>query len=88
MASKTNSRRPKNSKKFEAFNRSQQIYKLLEKGIIESDALLSSTGDRPEEDAHVSDLLQVATSRHYPISLEKRRGLGRKNRKVARRKKR
>lgn len=51
----------KKMKKLQAFNRSQEIYKLLEKGIIVNEALSSSTGDRPEEDAHVSDLLDLTT---------------------------
>ncbi|MDE1851403.1 MAG: hypothetical protein KGH69_01795 [Candidatus Micrarchaeota archaeon] len=59
MASKK-SGKSKSSKKLQAFNRSQEIYKLLEKGIIVNEALSSSTGDRPEEDAHVSELLGMA----------------------------
>ena len=48
----------KSSKKLDSFNRTQEIYKLLEKGIIESEALLSTAADRPEDDAHVIDLLE------------------------------
>lgn len=58
MVSKKSRRKSKPSRNINAFNRSQEIYKLLEKGIVESDALLGSTRDRPEEDAHVSDLLE------------------------------
>ncbi len=49
------------SKKVESFNRSQEIYKLLEKGIIESEALMGSALDRPEDDAHITELLESAT---------------------------
>lgn len=45
------------SKKLESFNRTQKIYQVLEKGIIESEALLNSAADRPEDDAHIVDLL-------------------------------
>lgn len=62
MASKK-SGKSRSSKKLQAFNRSQEIYKLLEKGIIVNEALSSSTGDRPEEDAHVSDLLNVTAEK-------------------------
>jgi hypothetical protein len=57
MGAKKIQRRAKSSK-FDSFNRSQQIYKLLEKGIIESEALSSSAADRPEDDAHVLELLE------------------------------
>lgn len=50
------------SSKLESFNRSQEIYKLLEKGIIESEALMSSAVDRPEDDAHVLDLLESTST--------------------------
>lgn len=60
MAKKTS--RSKTSKKLESFNRSQEIYKLLEKGIIESEALMNSSADRPEDDAHISELFESATS--------------------------
>ncbi len=48
----------KTSKKLDAFNRSQKIYQVLEKGIIESEALLNSAADRPEDDAHIVELLE------------------------------
>ncbi len=47
----------KNASGFETFNKSQQIYKLLEKGIIESEALSSSSSDRPEQEDHIAALL-------------------------------
>ncbi|MCL4364701.1 MAG: hypothetical protein M1569_00940 [Candidatus Marsarchaeota archaeon] len=46
------------SSRLEAFNRSQEIYKALEKGIIENEALMGSAIDRPEDDAHLSELLE------------------------------
>ena len=52
----------KSSKSLDSFNRTQEIYKLLEKGIIESEALLSTAADRPEDDAHVIDLLESTGS--------------------------
>ncbi len=52
----------KSSGKLAAFNRTQEIYKLLEKGIIESEALLSTAADRPTDDAHVLDLLESANA--------------------------
>ena len=52
----------KSSSKLAAFNRTQEIYKLLEKGIIESEALLSTAADRPTDDAHVLDLLESANA--------------------------
>jgi len=52
----------KSSKRLDSFNRTQEIYKLLEKGIIESEALLSTAADRPEDDAHVIDLLESTGS--------------------------
>lgn len=54
--------RSKSSKKLELFNRSQEINKLLEKGIIEGEALMSSAVDRPEDDAHLLDLLESTSS--------------------------
>jgi hypothetical protein len=57
MASKKSSK-TKSSKKLDMFNRTQEIYKLLEKGIIESEALMGTAADRPEDDAHVLDLLE------------------------------
>lgn len=56
MATKKSSK-GQTSKKLESFNRTQEIYKLLEKGIIESEALLSTAADRPQDDAHINDLL-------------------------------
>ncbi len=56
------SSRGKSSSKLAAFNRTQEIYKLLEKGIIESEALLSTAADRPTDDAHVLDLLESANA--------------------------
>ncbi len=55
MSAKKN--KGKKSASFEAFNKSQQIYKLLEKGIIESEALSSSSTDRPEQEDHIANLL-------------------------------
>ena len=46
------------SARLEAFNRSQEIYRALEKGIIENEALMGSAIDRPESDAHLSELLE------------------------------
>ena len=51
---------------FETFNRSQQIYKLLEKGIIESEALSSSATDRPEQEDHIAKLLGSPESGNKP----------------------
>ncbi|MDE1768385.1 MAG: hypothetical protein KGH67_01815 [Candidatus Micrarchaeota archaeon] len=51
----------KASRKLESFNRSQEIYRVLEKGIIESEALLNSSADRPEDDAHIGELLESTT---------------------------
>ncbi|MDE1823969.1 MAG: hypothetical protein KGI00_00200 [Candidatus Micrarchaeota archaeon] len=81
MASKK-SGKSRSSKKLQAFNRSQEIYKLLEKGIIVNEALSSSTGDRPEEDAHVSDLLEVASEKEERKS---KPGKARMRRKAKRR---
>jgi len=50
------------SKRLASFNKTQEIYKLLEKGIIESEALLSSAVDRPQDDAHVLDLLDSTSN--------------------------
>ena len=61
MAKKKSSK-GKSSNKLALFNRTQEIYKLLEKGIIESEALLSTAADRPEDDAHVLDLLESTGS--------------------------
>ncbi len=55
MAAKKN--KGKRETGFETFNRSQQIYKLLEKGIIESEALSNSATDRPEQEDHIAKLL-------------------------------
>ncbi len=55
MAAKKN--KSKRATGFETFNRSQQIYKLLEKGIIENEALSSSATDRPEQEDHIAKLL-------------------------------
>lgn len=63
------SKRSKNSKRLEAFNRSQEIYKALEKGIIENEALMGSAIDRPEDDAHLSELLE-STSASKPRSAQ------------------
>lgn len=52
------------SKKLESFNRSQEIYQVLEKGIIESEALLNSAADRPDDDAHIVELLESTTGEH------------------------
>ena len=59
--SKKTAARSKASKKLQSFNRSQEIYKLLEKGIIESEALMNSSVDRPEDDAHIVELLESAS---------------------------
>ncbi len=59
----------KASKKLESFNRSQKIYQVLEKGIIESEALLNSAADRPEDDAHIGDLL-ASTSGERAVRLD------------------
>ena len=58
MAAKKKSSKGKVSKKLESFNRTQKIYQILERGIIESEALLNSAADRPDDDAHISDLLE------------------------------
>ena len=58
---KSSSQKGSSSKRLASFNRSQEIYKLLEKGIIESEALLGSAVDRPEDDAHMLDLLNSTT---------------------------
>lgn len=55
MADKKN--KGKRATGFETFNKSQQIYKLLEKGIIESEALSNSATDRPEQEDHIAKLL-------------------------------
>ena len=65
MANKKSSK-SKSSKRLDLFNRTQEIYKLLEKGIIESEALLSTAADRPEDDAHVIDLLESTGSATVP----------------------
>lgn len=59
---KKKSSKGKSSSSLAAFNRTQEIYKLLEKGIIESEALLSTAADRPTDDAHVLDLLESANA--------------------------
>lgn len=61
MAKKKSSK-GKSSSNLAAFNRTQEIYKLLEKGIIESEALLSTAADRPTDDAHVLELLESANA--------------------------
>jgi hypothetical protein len=58
----------KSSKKLDSFNRSQQIHQVLEKGIIESEALLNSAADRPDDDAHIVDLL-ASTSGEQGVRL-------------------
>ena len=57
----------KNSSKLVSFNRTQEIYKLLEKGIIESEALMNGSVDRPEDDAHLSDLLSSTSKITHPV---------------------
>ncbi len=66
------SKRSGTSKKLEAFNRSQEIYKALEKGIIENEALMGSAIDRPEDDAHLSELLESTSVPKSPGSKHKR----------------
>lgn len=61
------------SKKVESFNRSQEIYKLLEKGIIESEALMGSAVDRPEDDAHIIDLLESTSASEKQRKAEPKR---------------
>ena len=78
----------RSSSKLAAFNRTQEIYKLLEKGIIESEALLSTAADRPTDDAHVLELLESASAPNaqtYKASVSKRPGKHAK--KAARQKK-
>ena len=73
MANKKSSK-GKSSKMLDSFNRTQEIYKLLEKGIIESEALLSTAADRPEDDAHVLELLEstsAPTAQGYKILSKK-----------------
>ncbi|MHB1829772.1 MAG: hypothetical protein ACYCO0_00045 [Candidatus Micrarchaeaceae archaeon] len=81
MATKKSSK-GQTSKKLESFNRTQEIYKLLEKGIIESEALLSTAADRPQDDAHINDLLSNADVKGSPASSPARR---RSNQHAARR---
>ena len=64
---------------FETFNRSQQIYKLLEKGIIESEALSSSATDRPEQEDHIAKLLGSPDSGSRPSAVVKPISVKRKN---------
>ena len=70
------SSRGKSSGKLAAFNRTQEIYKLLEKGIIESEALLSTAADRPTDDAHVLDLLESANAPSAQAYSESSRKVG------------
>lgn len=70
------------SKKLESFNRTEKIYQQLEKGIIESEALLNSAADRPEDDAHIVELLE-STSGEQAIRTKQRANIPRQ--KVARR---
>ncbi len=63
----------KTSKKLESFNRSQEIHQVLEKGIIESEALLNSAADRPDDDAHIVDLL-ASTSGEQAVRLNPKQG--------------
>jgi hypothetical protein len=77
---------------FETFNRSQQIYKLLEKGIIESEALSSSATDRPEQEDHIAKLLGSPESGSRPSAVVKpisvkRKTAGPKTQKKAKAKK-
>ena len=58
MADKKN--KGKRAAGFETFNKSQQIYKLLEKGIIESEALTGNSTDRPGQEDHIANLLESA----------------------------
>ena len=99
MATKKSSK-GQTSKRLESFNRTQEIYKLLEKGIIESEALLSTAADRPQDDAHVNDLLSSAAisgssvpsnprrRRNPTASLHKKRTLKRAAKPTKKRKKR
>src|SRR5271169_6080797 len=64
------------SKKLESFNRSQEIHQVLEKGIIESEALLNSAADRPDDDAHIGDLL-ASTSDESGMNLNSRQSRSR-----------
>jgi hypothetical protein len=70
----------KASKKLESFNRSQQIHNVLEKGIIESEALLNSAADRPEDDAHIVDLL-ASTSGESAVKLNAKQHVPGKSKK-------
>jgi hypothetical protein len=80
------------SKKLESFNRSQEIYQVLEKGIIESEALLNSAADRPEDDAHIVELLESTAGeravRFNPKSSPKKSRTARKKQQSKRRKRR
>ena len=80
MANKKSSK-GKSSNKLALFNRTQEIYKLLEKGIIESEALLSTAADRPEDDAHVLDLLE-STKQQQPSAKRRASSASRKSRPV------
>ncbi len=81
----------KPSKKLESFNKSQEIYQVLEKGIIESEALLNSAADRPDDDAHIVELLESTSgesaSRFKSKASEsaKKPAKGSKNQKARRR---
>ncbi len=59
--------------RIEAFNRSQEIYKALEKGIIENEALMGSAIDRPEDDAHLSELLESTSEPSSRNAYERKR---------------
>ncbi len=66
------------SKNLESFNRSQEIHQVLEKGIIESEALLNSAADRPDDDAHIVDLLASASG-ESGVKLESKRSSSRRS---------
>ncbi len=57
----------------ETFNKSQHIYKLLEKGIIESEALSGNSTDRPEQEDHIASLLGSIESEPAPQRQQSRR---------------
>ncbi|MDE1861028.1 MAG: hypothetical protein KGH72_04930 [Candidatus Micrarchaeota archaeon] len=87
MPAKKTSKRGKGgsrSSRFESFNRSQNIYKILEKGIIESEALSSSAADRPEDDAHVLELLEGSETSEREASSPKARSKSAKRRPIRR----
>lgn len=76
MVAKKN--KSKRSTGFETFNRSQQIYKLLEKGIIEGEALTSSATDSPEQEDHIAKLFGSPDSKPHPPEAAKRISANRK----------